>query len=119
MAVFDVPLIVYVQGGELAEPLMQASQVPSPSEEAGYASPDARQDSRTYIPPGFTVERSGNAMFLLVKQSMPKQHLLECCTGMLHRNAAQRPVLFRRIVALQITYVCNCDENQLRFKIWC
>ena len=89
MAVFDVPLIVYVQDGELAEPLMQASQVPSPSEEAGYASPDARQDSRTYIPPGFTVERSGNAMFLLVKQSMPKQHLLECCTGMLHRNAAQ------------------------------
>ncbi len=34
-------------------------QVPSPSEESGYAGPDSRQQSDRYIPPGFTVESSG------------------------------------------------------------
>ncbi|DBA75042.1 hypothetical protein WJX77_009599 [Trebouxia sp. C0004] len=45
------------QGGDLAEPLMQ-QQVPSPSEESGYAGPDSRQQLDRYIPPGFTVESS-------------------------------------------------------------
>jgi len=34
-------------------------QVPSPSEESGYAGPDSRQQLDRYIPPGFTVESSG------------------------------------------------------------
>ena len=46
------------QGGDLAEPLMQ-QQIPSPSEESGYAGPDSRQQLDRYIPPGFTVESSG------------------------------------------------------------
>jgi len=37
-------------------------QVPSPSEESGYAGPDSRQQLDRYIPPGFTVESSGTLL---------------------------------------------------------
>ncbi|KAL3133713.1 hypothetical protein ABBQ32_008207 [Trebouxia sp. C0010 RCD-2024] len=46
------------QGGEQAEPMLQASQVASPAEEAGYVNPDARQHPFRYIPPGFLIESS-------------------------------------------------------------
>ncbi len=45
----------------MAEPLMQ-QQVPSPSEESGYAGPDSAQQLDRYIPPGFTVESSGTLL---------------------------------------------------------
>lgn len=39
--------------------MLQASQVASPAEEAGYVNPDARQHPFRYIPPGFLIESSG------------------------------------------------------------
>lgn len=41
-------------------------QVPSPSEESGYANPETRQRLDRYIPPGFTVEASGMPLPALV-----------------------------------------------------
>lgn len=52
-------ILVSWQGREQAEQVMQASEVPSPAEEAGYQMPDARQHPYRYIPPGFIIDSSG------------------------------------------------------------
>ena len=37
-------------------------QQPSPSEQSGYAGPNARQELDRYIPPGFTIQRQGETL---------------------------------------------------------
>lgn len=98
-------VMVVAQMGELREPLMQQ---PSPSEQSGYAGPNARQEQDKYIPPGFTIQRQGVwptvLPNLLLRQSATAWQFL-CAQHGSYRGARQMNINNQDAVSC-----CSCSS---------
>lgn len=92
-----------LQSGDLNEPLMQQ---PSPSEQSGYAGPEARQQSDSYIPPGFTVERQGTMIALVTDTPLWRSATLHVGIEPIPATGAQKVMPTERFTAMQSLMTC-------------